>query len=156
MSEENVRKKMAVPWVSFGSDAPALAPEGVFLRSHPHPRAYGTFARVLGSYVRQENIIPLEAAIHRMTGLPARTLGLRRRGLLQPGYFADLVIFDPNREQTISALTHQMRVDYSAYEGWKVRGVTETVLSRGKVIVENGEWRGKAGDGRFIKRGTFV
>jgi dihydropyrimidinase len=66
------------------------------------------------------------------------------------------VIFDPNREQTISAATHHMRVDYSAYEGWRVRGVTETVLSRGRVIVENNEFKGKAGAGRFIKRGTFA
>lgn len=95
MSEENVRKKIALPWVSFCSDSATLAPEGVFLKSNPHPRAYGAFARVLGKYVRDERVLSLEAAIHKLTGLPARNLGLRRRGQLAPGYFADLVVFDP-------------------------------------------------------------
>jgi len=79
-----------------------------------------------------------------------------RKGTIAVGSDADIVIFDPNREQTISAKTHHMRVDYSAYEGRKVRGVTETVLSRGKVVVENGTFVGKAGDGKFLKRGTFA
>jgi N-acyl-D-amino-acid deacylase len=95
MSEANVRRVMALPWVSFGSDAASLAPEGVFLRSSTHPRAYGTFARVLGKYVREEKIIPLAEAIRRMTSLPATTLRLERRGRLRPGYFADVVVFDP-------------------------------------------------------------
>jgi dihydropyrimidinase len=79
-----------------------------------------------------------------------------RKGTIAVGSDADLVIFDPNREATISAATHHMRVDYSAYEGRRVRGVTETVLSRGRVVVENGEFKGKAGDGGFLKRGTFA
>jgi dihydropyrimidinase len=79
-----------------------------------------------------------------------------RKGTIAVGSDADIVIFDPNREQTISAATHHMRVDYSAYEGRKVRGVTETVLSRGDVIVENGVFKSKAGAGRFLKRGTFA
>ena len=95
MSEENVRKKIALPWMSFGSDEEALATKGVFLDSHPHPRAYGTFARVLGRYVREEKIIPLETAIRRFTSLPAENLRLKRRGALKPGYFADVVVFDP-------------------------------------------------------------
>jgi dihydropyrimidinase len=87
----------------------------------------------------------------------AKIFGLfPKKGTIAVGSDADLVIFDPNREQTISATTHHMRVDYSAYEGWQVLGVTETVLSRGNVIVENGEFKGKAGDGRFLKRGTFA
>jgi dihydropyrimidinase len=87
----------------------------------------------------------------------AKIFGLfPKKGTIAVGSDADLVIFDPNREQTIGAATHHMRVDYSAYEGWKVKGVTETVLSRGNVIVENGEWRGHKGDGRFIRRGTFA
>ncbi len=87
----------------------------------------------------------------------AKIFGLfPKKGTIAVGSDADLVIFDPNREQTISATTHHMRVDYSAYEGWRVLGVTETVLSRGNVIVENGEFKGKAGDGRFLKRGTFA
>jgi N-acyl-D-amino-acid deacylase len=95
MSEENVRKQIRLPWMSFGSDASALAPEGEFLRSNPHPRAYGNFARLLGRYVRDEGLIPLEEAIRRLTSLPAENLGLRRRGALEPGYHADVVVFDP-------------------------------------------------------------
>src|SRR5262247_1660541 len=87
----------------------------------------------------------------------AKIFGLfPKKGTIAVGSDADIVIFDPNREQTISAATHHMRVDYSAYEGWRVRGVTETVLSRGRVIVENNEFKGRAGAGRFIKRGTFT
>jgi dihydropyrimidinase len=85
----------------------------------------------------------------------AKIFGLfPRKGTIAVGSDADIVIFDPNREQTISAATHHMRVDYSAYEGWKIKGVTEIVLSRGNVIVENGEWKGKTGAGQFLKRGT--
>lgn len=87
----------------------------------------------------------------------AKIFGLfPKKGTIAVGSDADIVIFDPNREQTISVATHHMRVDYSAYEGWRVRGVTETVLSRGRVIVENNEFQGKAGAGRFIKRGAFT
>ncbi len=95
MSEENVRKLIPLPWVSFGCDEASQAPEGVFLKSLPHPRAYGNFARLLGKYVREEKLLPLEAAIHKLTGLPAGNLGLDRRGLLQEGYFADVLVFDP-------------------------------------------------------------
>ena len=97
MSEENLRKEVKVPWVSFGSDEASPTPEGVFLRAHPHPRAYGTFARLLGKYVRDEKLIPLEAAIRRLSSLPAENLKLERRGALKPGYFADIVIFDPGK-----------------------------------------------------------
>ena len=95
MSEDNVRKKVGLPWVSFCSDAASLAPEGVFLESNPHPRAYGSFARLLGKYVRDEGVIPLEEAVRRLTSLPAEQLSIRRRGQLRAGYFADVVIFDP-------------------------------------------------------------
>ncbi len=95
MSENNVRAELKLPWVSFGSDEGSLAPEGVFLKSNPHPRAYGNVARLLGKYVRGEKIIPLEEAIRRLTTLPAENLKLGRRGALKPGYFADIVIFDP-------------------------------------------------------------
>jgi N-acyl-D-amino-acid deacylase len=95
MSEENVRKLIQLPWVSFGCDEASQAPEGVFLKSIPHPRAYGNFARLLGKYVRDEKLLPLEAAIRKLTGLPAGNLGLDRRGLLKDGYFADVVVFDP-------------------------------------------------------------
>ncbi len=95
MSEENVRKKVARPWVSFGSDEEASATEGVFLLSNNHPRAFGTFARVLGKYSRDEGIIPLREAIRRMTSLPAANIQIRDRGQLTAGYFADIVVFDP-------------------------------------------------------------
>jgi N-acyl-D-amino-acid deacylase len=95
MSEENVRKKVSLPWVSFCSDSASLAPEGVFLNSNPHPRAYGSFARLLAKYVREEAIIPLEEAIRRMAALPADVLKLERRGRLQSGHYADIAIFDP-------------------------------------------------------------
>ena len=99
MSEDNVRKQLKLPWVSFNSDSASLAPEGVFLKSNPHPRAYGNFARLLGKYVRDEKIIPLEEAIRRLTSFPAETLKLDRRGALKPGHFADVVIFDPAKIQ---------------------------------------------------------
>src|SRR5690606_5993718 len=95
MSEDNVKKQIALPWLSFGSDAGSLAPEGVFLQSNPHPRAYGNFARLLGKYVRDEQVIPLEEAIRKLTSLPADNLRIQRRGRLEPGYFADIVVFDP-------------------------------------------------------------
>ena len=95
MSEENVRKEIAKPWISFGSDEASQAPEGVFLKSNPHPRAYGNFARVLGKYARDEKAITLPEAIRRLSALPATNLGLDRRGLLKGGMFADVVVFDP-------------------------------------------------------------
>jgi N-acyl-D-amino-acid deacylase len=95
MSEENVRRQVALPWMSFGSDAEASAPEGVFLKSSTHPRAYGNFARLLGRYVREERLVPLQEAVRRLTSFPAANLGLPDRGSLKPGFFADLAIFDP-------------------------------------------------------------
>lgn len=95
MSEENVRKKIGKPWISFGSDESAPATEGAFLLSNNHPRAYGTFARVLGKYVRQEELLPLEEAIRRMTSLPADNIQIRDRGRLSVGFYADVVVFDP-------------------------------------------------------------
>src|SRR6266404_981015 len=95
MSEENVKKEIAKPWISFGSDEASQAPEGVFLKSNPHPRAYGNFARVLGKYVRDEKAIALPEAIRRLSALPATTIGLDHRGFLKEGMFADVVVFDP-------------------------------------------------------------
>ena len=95
MSEENVKKELAKPWISFGSDEASQAPEGIFLKSNPHPRAYGNFARVLGRYVREEKIIALQEAIHKLSGLPATNLGLDHRGFLKEGMYADIVVFDP-------------------------------------------------------------
>lgn len=95
MSEENVKKQIALPWMAFDSDAESMSPEGVFLRSNPHPRAYGNFARLLGKYVRDEKVVALEEAVRRLTSFPADNLKLQRRGRLAPGYFADVVVFDP-------------------------------------------------------------
>ncbi|HYH45942.1 MAG TPA: D-aminoacylase [Thermoanaerobaculia bacterium] len=95
MSEENVKRQVALPWMSFGSDAEAPSTEGVFLKSNPHPRAYGNFARLLGKYVRDEKALPLQEAIHKLTALPAGNLKIRERGQVKTGYFADLVVFDP-------------------------------------------------------------
>jgi N-acyl-D-amino-acid deacylase len=95
MSEDNVRREIAIPWVSFGSDAEAPATEGVFMKSSTHPRAYGNVARLLGRYVRDEKIIPLEEAVRRLTSFPAANLKIKDRGSIKPGYFADVAIFDP-------------------------------------------------------------
>ena len=95
MSEDNVKRQITLPYMSFGSDAGSMTTEGVFLRSNPHPRAYGNFARLLGRYVRDEQVITLPEAVRRLTSLPAENLSLRRRGLLKPGQYADVVIFDP-------------------------------------------------------------
>ena len=99
MSEENLRKQMQRPWVSFGSDGASMAAEGVFIQNSTHPRAYGNFARLLGRYVREEQVIPLEEAVRRLTSLPAENLRLHRRGHLAVGYFADVVVFDPETIQ---------------------------------------------------------
>ena len=95
MSEDNLKKQIRLPWVAFASDAGSIAAEGVFLKSSAHPRAYGSFARVLGKYVRDEHVITLPDAIRRLAALPSTNLGLARRGLLRPGMFADIVVFDP-------------------------------------------------------------
>jgi N-acyl-D-amino-acid deacylase len=95
MNEDNVRRQVGLPWMSFGSDEQSEAPEGVFLKSSSHPRAYGNFARVLGHYVRDEKAAGLPDAIRRLSSLPATNLGIRQRGSLKPGYYADVVVFDP-------------------------------------------------------------
>ena len=99
MSEENVRKQIQLPWMSFCSDAASEAPEGVFLRANPHPRAYGNFARLLGKYVREEGILSLSEAIRRLTSFPAETLRIQKRGRLKVGHYADVVVFDPTKIQ---------------------------------------------------------
>jgi N-acyl-D-amino-acid deacylase len=95
MSEDNLRRQVALPWVSFGSDAGTPAPEGVFLKSNPHPRAYGNFARLFARYVRDERLLSVSEAVRRVTALPAENLRLCERGRLAPGFFADVVVFDP-------------------------------------------------------------
>ncbi|MEQ8674260.1 MAG: amidohydrolase family protein [Aggregatilineales bacterium] len=105
MDEDNLRRQVQLPYVSFGSDAEAPATEGVFVKTPTHPRAYGTFARVIGRYVRDEGLISLEDAIHRLSALPAHNLHIRERGALQAGYFADIVIFDPAQVQDHATFT---------------------------------------------------
>jgi len=99
MSEENVKKQIALPYMSFGSDSGSQAPEGVFLKSSTHPRAYGNFSRLLGKYVRDEKVIPLEKAIYKLTTLPASNMKIKKRGALQTGFYADLAIFNPDEIQ---------------------------------------------------------
>jgi N-acyl-D-amino-acid deacylase len=131
-AEENIRKLMPLPWISYGSDEAAQAPEGVFLKSMPHPRAYGNFARVLGKYVRDEKLLSLEAAIRKLTSLPAGNLGLDHRGLLREGYFADVVVFDPKTvaDRATYAKPHQYAV-----------GVKH-VFVNGVQVLKNGEHTG--------------
>ncbi|MBE0668065.1 MAG: amidohydrolase family protein, partial [Bacteroidales bacterium] len=99
MSEDNVRKGIALPWMSFCSDGQSMATEGVFLKSATHPRAYGNFARLLGKYVRDEKVISLEEAVYKLTSFPAANLMIKRRGALKEGYYADIAIFDPEKIQ---------------------------------------------------------
>ena len=140
MSEENVRKQIKLPWVSFNSDSASLAPEGPFLKSNPHPRAYGNFARLLGKYVRDEKLIPLEEAIRRLTSLPAANLKIDRRGLLKPGYLADVVVFDPGRIQDHA--TYQRPHQYAT-------GVRD-VFVNGQPVLQQGEHTG-AKPGRVVR-----
>src|SRR4029079_963758 len=95
MSEDNVKRETGLPWMSFGSDEASPAPEGVFLKSQSHPRAYGNVARLLGKYVRDEHSATLQDAVRRLTSLPATNIGIKQRGSLKPGYYADVVVFDP-------------------------------------------------------------
>ncbi len=99
MSEENVKKQIALPYMSFGSDAASMTPEGVFLNSSTHPRSYGNFSRLLGKYVRDEQIISIEEAVRKLTSLPASNLKIKKRGSLTKGYFADVAIFNPETIQ---------------------------------------------------------
>ena len=142
MSEDNVRKQVALPWVSFGSDSGSMAPEGVFLKASTHPRAYGTFARVLGKYVRDEGVLPLELAIYKMAGLPADSLRLTRRGRLLPGHFADVVVFDPATVQDHATFAQPQQY---------ATGV-QHVLVNGAPVLRDGEHTG-ATPGRVIVPG---
>jgi N-acyl-D-amino-acid deacylase len=132
MSEENVKKEIAKPWISFGSDEASQAPEGIFLKSTPHPRAYGTFARVLGKYVREEKLVSLPEAIRRLSALPATNLELDHRGFLKTDMFADVVLFDP------AAIT-----DHATFEkpAQYATGVKE-VFVNGVEVLKDGEHTG--------------
>ena len=140
MSDDNIRTQLKKPWVSIGSDGGSLAPEGVFLSSNPHPRAYGNVARLLGKYVREDKVITLQDAVRRLSGLPAENLGLDRRGLLKPGYFADIAIFDPATiaDRATFEKPHQYAV-----------GVKH-VLVNGQIVLKDGEHTGVT-PGRALK-----
>ena len=144
MSEDNVRKQIQLPWMSFGSDAASQAPEGVFLKSGAHPRTYGNFARLLGRYVRDEKLIPLEQAVYRLTTLPATNLGIKDRGALRPGYYADVVVFDPAviGDRSTFEKPHQYSV-----------GVRD-VFVNGVAVLRNGEHSG-ATPGRAVRGAGF-
>ncbi len=140
MSEENVKRKIEQPYMSFGSDARAVAAEGEVLESSTHPRTYGTFARLLGKYVRNEQVIPLQEAIHRLTGLPATNLKIENRGYLKEGHFADVVIFDPETIKDNATYT-----DPHQY----AEGV-EHVFVNGTQVLKDGEHTG-ATPGRVVR-----
>ena len=140
MSEENVRRQAALPWMAFGSDASAQATEGAFLDSAVHPRTYGNFARLLGKYVREEKVLPLEEAIRKLTSVPAAILGLADRGALRPGAFADIVLFDPATIADRSTFEDSHR--YAA-------GVSH-VWVNGTPVIENGTHTG-ARPGRAVR-----
>ena len=136
MSEDNLRKQIKLPWVSFGSDAASMAPELPFTKSSAHPRAYGNFARLLGRYVREEKVIPLQEAIRRLTGLPATNLELDRRGFLREGMYADVVVFDPARiaDRATFEKPHQFAV-----------GMTHVFVNGGHVLKEGDHTGAKPG-----------
>jgi N-acyl-D-amino-acid deacylase len=140
MSEDNLRREVALPWMSFGSDEAAPAPEGDFLKSHNHPRAYGNFARVLAKYVREEHRLTLAEAIRKLSGAPAQVLSLKDRGLLKSGYFADVVVFDPATIQ-----------DHATFEepAQLATGV-EQVLVNGGFALRNGKAT-RAPTGRVVR-----
>lgn len=140
MSEENVKKQIKLPYMSFGSDAGAPAAEGVFMKSNSHPRAYGNFSRLLGKYVRDEKVIPLEEAIYKLTKLPTSNLKISKRGELRVGNYADVVVFDPEKIQ-----------DHATFENphQYATGMVHVFVNGGHVVNE-GEHTGEK-PGRFIK-----
>jgi len=139
-SEDVVRKAVALPWVSFNTDAASVAPEGVFLKSHTHPRAYGSFTRVLGKYVRDEQLIPMEEAIRKLAALPSLNLKIDRRGQLKVGFFADVVVFDPDEIQD-----HATFVEPHQYSTGMLH-----VFVNGKQVLKDGEHTG-ATPGRVVR-----
>jgi N-acyl-D-amino-acid deacylase len=151
MSEDNVRREVALPWMSFGSDEAAPAPEGVFLLAKSHPRAYGNFARLLGKYVRENHDLTLQEAVRRLSGFPAQNLSLRDRGLLKAGYFADVVVFDPNTiaDRSTYAVPDQLAVgvqDVLVNGGFAFKDGKATGASTGRVA-HGRAWTGAPGGG---------
>jgi N-acyl-D-amino-acid deacylase len=151
MSEENLRREVTLPWVSFDSDADAPAPEGVFLKSSRHPRTYGNFARVLAKYVREERVLTLQEAIRKLAALPATTLSLTDRGMLKAGDFADIVVFDPQTIQDHSTYERPQQLATGVDDVW-VNGVRAlrhgeaTGVASGRAV-RGRAWTGAAGGG---------
>jgi N-acyl-D-amino-acid deacylase len=145
MSEDNVKKQLKLPFVSFGSDAESSAPEGVFLKSSTHPRAYGNFARLLAKYVRDEKVIPLQEAIRRLTSLPAGNLKIKKRGMLAPGNFADVVLFDAEKIQDHATFAKPMQY---------ATGMVY-VFVNGTMVLSKGEHTG-ATPGRVVRGPGWV
>jgi N-acyl-D-amino-acid deacylase len=151
MSEDNIRREVALPWVSFDSDADAPAPEGVFLKSSRHPRTYGNFARLLAHYVREEQVLTLPQAIHKLSALPAATLSLSDRGLLRQGYFADVVVFDPAKVQDHSTYQRPQQLATGVGDVWingvrALRHEVATGAASGRAI-RGRAWTGGGGGG---------
>ena len=140
MSEENVKKQIKLPYMSFGSDAGSMATEGVFLKSSTHPRAFGNFARLLGKYVRDEKVISLEEAIYKLSGLPASNLKIKNRGFLKIGNYADIVVFDPDSIQDFADFENPMQY---------ATGVNH-VFVNGTHVLDNGNHTGALA-GKFVK-----
>jgi N-acyl-D-amino-acid deacylase len=141
MSEDNIRKQIVLPWVSFGADSDPEGIDGVFLKFSAHPRTFGNFARVYARYVRDEKLMSVTEAVRKMTSLPASNLGIANRGLLRQGYFADIAVFDPATIQ-----------DHATFEKPRqlATGVSE-VFVNGVEVVHNGEHTG-AKPGRVVRR----
>jgi N-acyl-D-amino-acid deacylase len=142
ISDENIRRQVQLPWVSFGSDADAIASEDPFTRHPAHPRAYGNFARLLGHYVRTESLLPLAQAVHRLSATACEHFGLRRRGRIEAGYFADLVVFDPG--QVAAEATYAEPHRYA-------RGVRDVIVN-GVPALRNGTPTERL-PGRILRRG---
>ncbi len=140
MNEDNIKKQIALPWMSFGSDAGSYTNEGIFLKSSTHPRAYGNVARLLGKYVRDEKVISLQEAVHKLSDLPATNLKLQKRGRLEVGYFADVVVFDPAKIQDLSTFENPHQYSTGVIQVW-VNGIQ---------VLKNGEHT-NALSGRFLK-----
>ena len=141
MDEDNVRRQIVLPWVSFASDEDSRGIDGVFLKSSAHPRAYGNFAGVYARYVRDEKLLTVEEAVRRMTSLPASNLGIARRGMLREGYFADVVVFDPQTIQDHATFEKPMQYATGVSEVW-VNGIE---------VIRDGEHTG-AKPGRVVRR----
>ena len=136
---------MALPWVSYCSDAGSYTNEGVFLKQSTHPRAYGSFIRVLGKYARDEDVLSLEEGIRKLTSLPAKNLKLKKRGLLAPGYFADVVVFDPEKVQDKATFEAPHQYALGMMHVWV----------NGKQVLKDGEHTGNT-PGRFVKGPGFL